>query len=150
MPFFTGISELAVATAERGFSRQEYSQLHGLLNGCRYPDEPLQIVFRALRIMIIAGGVLGFGDDIEPEHRNCVMVFLQQIRKGKSRCLKIPSRLTFRPPRCGCLPVLDSRSFAFLDDHILFTDQRLTQTRNLNLERMGDGDNIVPVYPPGQ
>ena len=95
MPFFAGISELTVSAAERGFRWQEYSQLYGLFNGCRYPDEPLQIVFRPLRIMIIAGGVLGFGDDIEPEHRNCVMIGFHQVSIGKGRCLKIPVRLAF-------------------------------------------------------
>ena len=93
MPFFAGISELTVSAAERGFRRQEYSQLHGLFNCCRYPDEPLQIVFRALRIMIIAGGVLGFSHNIEPEHRNRVMVGFHQVSIGKSRCLEIPVSL---------------------------------------------------------
>ena len=67
MPFLAGIGELTVAATERGFRWQKYSQLHGLFNCCRYPDEPLQIVFSPLRIMIITGGILGFGDDIEPE-----------------------------------------------------------------------------------
>ena len=95
MPFLAGIGELTVAATERSFRWQEYSQLHGLFNCCRYPDEPLQIVFRPLRIMVIASWVLGLGDDVKTEQRYRIMVSFQQISIGKRRCLKIPVSLAF-------------------------------------------------------
>ena len=71
--------------------------LYGLFNCCGNHDKTLNVIFRPLRVVVFKAWNFGFGDDIEPESRNRVMIGFHQVSIGKCRCLKVLVSFVCRP-----------------------------------------------------
>ena len=130
------------ATGERCFIRQEHAFVDRVLRPIRQHFEAPEVMKAATGVVALTTRTLRFGDDIEPKERSRAVLLL--ISVAEYSCLKIAIGFSGRPAARGGFPVHDTGIPPILNDEVVFTDQGLVQSGNVDPERLGNAlDRVV-------
>ena len=123
-----------LATGERCFIGQEHAFVDRVLRPVRQRLEAPEVVEPATGVVRFTTRILGLGDHVEPEERSRAVLLL--ISVAEYSCLKIAIGFSGRPATGRGFPVHDTGIPSILNDEVVFADQGLVQSGNVNLERL--------------
>ena len=142
MPLPATIPVGTLAAGERCFIRQEHAFVDRVLRPVRQRLEAPEVVKAATGVVALTSRILGLGDDIEPKERSRAVLLLISIRKD--RRLKIAVGFPGGPAARRGFPVHDTGIPPILNDEVVFADQGLVQSGNVDPERLGNAlDRVV-------
>ena len=136
MPLPATIPIRTLAAGERCFIRQKHAFVNRVLRPVRQRLEAPEVMKAATGVVALASRTLGLGNDIESKEWSRAVLLLISIRKD--RRLKITVGFPGGPAARRGFPVHDTGIPPILNDEVVFTDQGLVQSGNVDPERLGN------------